>query len=448
VAFINTVNSNLLNDMGGNSLLAEKYKEQEGRWDSFIEKYYANSEILRWGTNHRVYRNNKRAIKVEWKEGVSADKKLRLEYEYEILKSIEGKASTLNPNYKCIDGDWHVIEMDFLDGESLEDLILQGKASKVSIYTLFKKIFLISCAGVFYKQFRARHIFQSANGDIGFVDFGHSVFTSPLIALYKNISLVSINNWSIKAGRFMSIVIEILRNKKNIAANMEKLRNQKALTSYSRKSLRPKSALPEGLNTNPGDRIAAKHISKLEGSLVKAIQENKKAALDTFQYQLCGYGMTGYRDWGCVWDFIRRNIDFSGKRILDLGCGIGAVAAFSRLERSKNVLSIDNDKHLLSAAKNYSLAFGVSDNTYQYFDWIKENVESELHYEADIVTALSFRLEEIQEDNLIEFLTQYPEIIWQIKNIKIVENRLRDKGYKYFKVLTRSQSNRYIIYAK
>ena len=433
--------------MNRNSLLAENYMRQEVRWDSLIEKYYCNSEILRWGANHRVYKNNSRVIKIEWKEGINADKKLRLEYEYEILKSIEGKVFILNPDYKCIDGDWHVIEMDFLDGESLEDLILQGKASKVSIYTLFKKLFLISCAGVFYKQFRARHIFQSANGDIGFVDFGHSSFTSPLIALYKNISLFSINNWSIKAGRFISIAIEILRNRKDITLSIEKFRHEKAMTSYARKSLRPKSALPEGLNTNPGDRVAANHISKLEDSLIKAIHENKKTALDTFQYQLCGYGMTGYRDWGCVWDFIRRNIDFSNKRILDLGCGIGAVAAFSRLEGSKHVLSIDNDKHLLSAAKNYSLAFGINDNTYQYFDWIKENIKSELHYKADIVTALSFRLEEIQEDGLIEFLTQYPEIIWQINNIKTVENRLRDKGYKYFKVLTRSQSNRYIIYA-
>ena len=130
--------------MNRNSLLAENYMRQEVRWDSLIEKYYCNSEILRWGTNHRVYKNNSRVIKIEWKEGINADKKLRLEYEYEILKSIEGKVFILNPDYKCIDGDWHVIEMDFLDGESLEDLILQGKASKVSIYTLFKKLFLIT----------------------------------------------------------------------------------------------------------------------------------------------------------------------------------------------------------------------------------------------------------------------------------------------------------------
>lgn len=74
--------------MSNNSLLAKNYKEQEERWDNFIETYYANFEILRWGTNHRVYKNNSRVIKVEWKEGVHPDRKLRLEYEYEILKSI------------------------------------------------------------------------------------------------------------------------------------------------------------------------------------------------------------------------------------------------------------------------------------------------------------------------------------------------------------------------
>jgi len=51
-----------------------------------------------------------------------------------------------------------------------------------------------------------------------------------------------------------------------------------------------------------------------------------------------------------------RNVDLSGKRVLDLGCGSGLLSLYARLKGAKSVYAVDNDLDaILSAQKNMLL---------------------------------------------------------------------------------------------
>lgn len=51
-----------------------------------------------------------------------------------------------------------------------------------------------------------------------------------------------------------------------------------------------------------------------------------------------------------------RDVDFSGKRVLDLGCGSGLLSLYARLKGAKSVYAVDNDLDaILSAQKNMLL---------------------------------------------------------------------------------------------
>ena len=70
-----------------------------------------------------------------------------------------------------------------------------------------------------------------------------------------------------------------------------------------------------------------------------------------------------------MWKFISKNVDFSGKRVVDLGCGYGDFSFYAWMKGAKAVLSIDNDPsfffHLFLSRKRYfpkaSIAFVNSD---------------------------------------------------------------------------------------
>jgi ribosomal protein L11 methyltransferase len=51
-----------------------------------------------------------------------------------------------------------------------------------------------------------------------------------------------------------------------------------------------------------------------------------------------------------------RDVDFSGKRVLDLGCGSGLLSLYARLKGARSVYAVDNDLDaILSAQKNMLL---------------------------------------------------------------------------------------------
>lgn len=431
------------------SLLARLYLERETRWRNFIRMHVPEARLLRWGAEHRVFRCGLRVMKIEWAVAASRDQHLSLEYEFSLLESLEGRALLLNPSYRVIDGAWNVLEMDWIEGEDLDVLIREGNTRKVSILQLIGRVIQVSLAGVIYKQLRARHIIRRANGELVFIDFGGSSRANPLVALWRNIAPLSSTGGSWQAGRLLGILHGILRHRYSAAVQqpLDATLSLLALQRWRINERMPSHARPDHLANHPGDALAARHFEAMEKCLTEAIEAEPRIGQDFITFQFADYGMAGIRDWGFVWDHLARRVDFAGKSVDDLACGMGGVGAFARLDGATRVVSCDCQPVILDAARHFAEALGFADNAYHLLDWVKLETGAVKLPGADIVTALSARLDILPRERLLDILTRYPEILWQTADAEAGRRDIEARGYRTVEILVRAGVGQHILYA-
>lgn len=435
------------------SPLARLHREQEERWRDFIDRNYPGGRLLRWSPQHRVFRCGNRVVKVEWETISTKDSTRGLAYEFSLLEALEGRASRLAPSYKVIDGSWCVLEMDWIEGNYLDDLIAENRAREVSILRLIIGLFRVSLAGVVYKQLRARHVIQRADGELVFIDFGHSSHAGRLDALWRNFAPLTFASGSWRWGLLISMIREILRRRKAEESRDDNAvrRGDDALSRALRccrvNDRRTPRARPEHLTNYPGDPIAAQHFLAMEQCLGKAIEADPLIGPDFLKFQFADYGMAGSRDWGFIWDHLARRVDFAGKKVVDLACGMGGVGAYARLYGAVQVVSCDRFPVILDAARHFSEALGFADNAYHQFDWADLETGAVELPVADILTALSSRLDNLPRGRWLEILTHYPEILWQTADAKAGQRDLEALGYRTVEILEQADVDQYILYA-
>lgn len=432
------------------SPLVRHYTKREARWLEFLDRHIPDAYLLRWTPEHRVFRSGSRVMKVEWATAASEDPRLNLEYEFSLLEKLEGRALTLNPSYEVIDGEWHLLGIDWIEGEDLDTLIQEGQARKVFILQILGKLFRVSLAGVIYNQLRARHIIPRATGELVFIDFGGSSRANPLAALWQNFAILSYTSNTWKPSRLSGLLYEILRNrnsKSEIVSGDPQSRESTSLQRWQFNARRVDKARSENLANDPGDPVAAKYFSKMESCLCEAIQIEPRVCDDIYLLYFANYLYYGRQDWGFKWDHIARRIDFAGKRVIDLGCGMGSIGAFTRLAGGAHTISLDSLPMLLDAARNFALALGIDDNAYQSLDWVNLASGSEDLPKADIISALSMRLADLPLERVIDILAQYPEILWQTSCLEEARHALKERGYRTVEMIVQSDVDLYIIYA-
>lgn len=433
--------------------LTRQYFERESRWRDFLDRHVSDWVLLRWGAEHRVFRCGNRVLKIEWANAANQDPRLRLNYEFSLLETLEGGALHLAPSFRVIDDEWHVLEMDWVEGEYLEELIRGKRARQVSIFQLAVKLLQISLAGIVYKQLRARHIIRRANGELVFLDFGSSIRANPLIAFWRNFSPISFTNGSWQTGRLAGIFHSMLFADR-AAANQALTTGQNDRTSLHRALLhwrandrRSKKARPEYLAHDPGDASAAAHFVAMEKYLSNALEAEPAICNDFFNFQLTEYRIHGIRDWGFMWDHIVQHVDFTGKTIVDLASGMGGVGAFARLEGAARVNSYDYVSDALDATQQFAEAFGFADNTYSVVESAKfESGKFDIS-DANIITALSTRLDKLSRTKLLDILSRFPEILWQTIDPQVAHQDLINLGYRTVETVVHSGHGQYILYA-
>jgi hypothetical protein len=438
-----TSTQNLTQDLISSPLVNE-YLEQESRWRNFLSQHFPDARLLRWSPEHRVFRRDHRVLKIEWAGAANRDPRLNFEYEYSLMSTLEGRVLRLNPSYRVIDGLWYAIEMDWIEGDYLSELIREGRGRSVSAMQLVYKLFLVSLSGVVYKQFRARHIIRRPNGELVFIDFGHSSRATPLVALWRNFALRSYRNGSWQWGRLIGILREMRRNRESSTTQK---RNATAIRRWQSNAHRVLKELPEHLLDDPGDPIAARHFSTMERCLSEAVKIEPRISDDLFQFRFGNYCIYGNRDWGFIWDHIARRVDFTGKRIADLGCGMGSIGAFSRIAGGAHATSLDSQPLLLDSARYLAAAVGIEGNEYRNLDWSKLADGSEVLPKADIISALSVRFADLPFARVLDILAQYPEIIWQTSCVDKGRRGLEARGYRTVETIVKADTGQYILYA-
>jgi hypothetical protein len=429
------------------SPVARLYLESEKTWQSFLNANFPGSRrLLRWGQGHRVYRVGNRVLKIEFASLGARDHSRSIHFEFEMLELMEGRACHFNPTYRIIDDFWCVLEIDWIDGEYLDNLIRQGRGRQASITKLLRTLFRISMAGIVYKQLRARHVIRQTDGELAVIDFGISRKTHPLRALWENLVPVTFAGGRLTPTRSLSIIVEMRRRRPPAKAE----RSHAVAAGVNRWSVnptRPPEGKPPHLARNPGDPHAAEQLGLMEDCLRDAVSANPAVAADLNEVHFAEYGLGAPRDWGFIWDYIANRVDFTGKSVVDLGSGMGAVGVFAALGGARSIVGLDDDSNLIQAAEHFSAGLQIETTRHVQVDRLAQTATLDKLPAGNILTVLSTRTEDLPRESLLARMADFDEILWQTPAPERAVADLHAHGFEAVDVLVDGALGRKIIYA-
>ncbi len=167
-----------------------------------------------------------------------------------------------------------------------------------------------------------------------------------------------------------------------------------------------------------------------------------------YSLDINGYYFPGERRWMDRWEYLRSATDYSGKRVLELGCNMGLLSCFLLKESGVvKTLSVDLDPKILKAAEQIGRAYGVKPTLKMLnLDW-PADWESELsEFRPDIVFALNVLNWVKDKQRLLNFLGRFPELFFEGHDTFETEtSRLRNVGFHTIDVVCVTERGRHIL---
>ena len=162
-----------------------------------------------------------------------------------------------------------------------------------------------------------------------------------------------------------------------------------------------------------------------------------------------GVHFPGERPWEQRWQVLRTITDFSGKRILELGCNMGLLATHLAKHSSPSaVMGTDIDEEILRSAEIVMRAYGVEGDLMRVDFDDEASWEEELEkFSPDIVFALNVVNWVKDKERLLRFLGRFSEVVVEGHDSYEVESlRLREVGFSQIRLVTISERGRPLIY--
>jgi hypothetical protein len=162
-----------------------------------------------------------------------------------------------------------------------------------------------------------------------------------------------------------------------------------------------------------------------------------------------GYQFPGERPWLDRWTILRGITDYSGKRVLELGCNMGLLSCF--LLRHSGVsaaLGVDCSDSVLRSAEVIARAFVVQPTFARVDLDSAENWECGLQaFCPDVVFALNVLNWVKDKGRLLSFLGRFREVIFEGHDaVEVEKMRLAEVGFVKIKEIGQSERRRAILY--
>lgn len=182
---------------------------------------------------------------------------------------------------------------------------------------------------------------------------------------------------------------------------------------------------------------------------VASRSEASAPGVDTAYYSIdiVGVNFPGERPWILRWDRIRKEVDFKGKRLLELGCNMGLLSIHAKLWGASYCLGVDVDKEILWAAELAARAFGT-DVAHRQLD-LGDSFQWEEELKGfDIVSALSVLHWIKNKDRVWSFLAKHKEVLYEgHESEQEAESNLIRAGFTRIVRLGTTERNRQIFHA-
>ena len=329
----------------------QNYLANQACWDRLVDRKIPGASLIKWGVSKRVFLRGDRVIKAKISPAAGTLNQIgELQNEFEINKMCEGRLWTLHPTYKVCDGQWELMRLDHLPGETLSVLIEGGHEFKIGIFALTKNLIHLSWLGVAYKQLRGRHIYQDDNGCPIFIDFGDSWRTTRWSAFCYNLLPFRRTNGRWQLSNFGYLAGTIIRQRffKNRGEVQEiehvKNRPHESLSAAVIANQHRKNCDDLAGPVESGSLATNSLFREWKRSVCDWFEECPDRGCDQFRWEFReGAIVWGGESWGVVWGGIRRELSFKDKDVVEFGCSMGLGSVHARLEGARSVHSFTDD---------------------------------------------------------------------------------------------------------
>ena len=391
----------------------------------------------------RIYATNNIVYKlVDLKYDASGIfRKQDLAGEFSILRNCTGIPGVPSAIAHHRTNDFEVIVMERLPGEPLSNLTVGWFRLIIILVKLGIILLRLSWRGISHNDINQDNLLITDGNSVSLVDFDQACRVSFLVAVISQFFGISIGE-----NKVQSSTISLIRKHLRQTLSPKTVKALKRLRS--RKAIKKIRTLP----------VLADDASFQLKTLLKAwkmAQESDANApgqhLAYYSLNLEGCHFPGERCWIDRWNKLRCITDYSGKRILELGCNMSLLSTYLlKYSNVKAAFAVDADAKIIEAAKLVHMAFGVRPAVkVQDFD-APDDWESQLiDFKPDIVFALNVLNWVQDKQRLLDFLGRFAEVVFEGHDSFDVESRqLGSVGFKQINIVGVSERGREIIHCR
>ena len=358
--------------------------------------------------------------------------------EFEILKHCKSIPGIPSPIKYYRKDQFAVLILEHIHGKNLANLRVGWFNLLIILAKLGIIIFKIAKRGVSHNDILEENVIVSSSGRVYLIDFDQASRSGFFAALIR--SFFGIN---VGGGKMYGSLIGIVENRLKRVLPPRVTRFIGRIIKY--RHITPLPKLPDNASNEVQTLLKAWKIAR------KSSASSPGMEIAYYSIDVDGYHFPGERPWINRWDTLHGITNYSGKKVLELGCNMGLLSCFLlKYANVKESLAVDSDENILEAAKLIATVLKVNpkfdrvdfDNP---GDWESKLME----FKPDIVFALNILNWINNKKRFLSFLCLFNELIFEGHDgIEIETKRLRDIGFRKIELIAYSDRDRPIFYCK
>lgn len=432
-----------------------RYVQEQQGWDQFVRESLGGNAALvsvsKYSSDCRVYRTNDAVFKIRRLTLSSmSGRNNSFEDEYLIMQQLSSVPGVPAVRSYKRTGEWEQLEMELLPELCGYDPTfgMPHEAFK-DFWDIVRVTMQINRLGCSHGDLHWRNVGRNVAGGISVFDFDQACLASRWRCTVRDILGLGTCERRSECSlfnrlRYVRGIGFLLRALARLAKEFIQFLSRAGSSSPQRTHLSKPTFMQRAMLQADPDLETLAEAWRL-ASYSKASAPDADIAYYTID--IGGVNFPGERPWILRWEHIRRNIDFKGKRLLELGCNMGMLSIHAKLSGAAFCLGIDIDKDILEAATLASRAFGT-DVVHRHLNLGDSSPWEEELKGFDIVSALSVLHWIEDKERVWCFISKHKEVLYEgHESEQEAESNLMKAGFTHIVSLGITERNRQIFYA-
>lgn len=432
-----------------------RYLQEQEEWDRFVQDNLGQNiclvNVSKFSSDCRVYKTAEAIFKVRRLTPSSMRGRTNsLEDEYLILSHLSSVPGVPRVQSYKRKGQWEQLEMEMLpELQGYDPTFLKPHETLKDFWEVVRVTIQMNRLGCSHGDLHSRNVGRNAARGVSVFDFDQACLDYPWRCAMRDIfglgtcerrSEFSLFN-RLRDVRGIGFLLRAMAKLgKEIVKFLSRTgpsvvqRNQLSRSTFKQRAM---------LQADPSLETLAEAWS------IASLSKASAPGVDIGYYSIDigGVNFPGERPWILRWERIRKEVDFKGKRVLELGCNMGLLSIHAKLSGAAFCLGVDVDKEILMAADLASRAF-ETDVAHRHLDLADASPWEEELKGFDIVSALSVLHWIENKDRLWSFISKHKEVLYEgHESEQEAEGNLKTAGFTRITRLGTTERNRQMFHA-